>query len=63
MLRDKSSFAVKQNSGSTRTLTIEKDYVMGGDPLSADTTAEGQVVFVGYRRERPGIQLRRLRGR
>jgi hypothetical protein len=46
--RDKSSFAVKQNSGSTRTLTIEKDYVMGGDPLSADTTAEGQVVFVGY---------------
>ena len=35
-------------NGSTRTLTIEKDYVMGGDPLSADTTAEGQVVFVGY---------------
>ena len=48
LLRDKSSFAVKQNNGSTRTLTIEKDYVMGGDPLSADTTAEGQVVFVGY---------------
>ena len=21
---------------------------MGGDPLSADTTAEGQVVFVGF---------------
>ncbi len=48
LLRDKSSFAVKQNNGPTRTLTIEKDYVMGGDPLSADTRAEGQVVFVGY---------------
>ncbi len=48
LLRDKSSFVVKPKNGSTRTLTIEKDYVMGGDPLSADTTAEGQVVFVGY---------------
>ncbi len=47
LLRDKSSFTVKHD-GSTRTLTIEKDYVMGGDPLSADTTAEGQVVFVGF---------------
>jgi Peptidase family M28 len=47
LLRDKSSFAVKHD-GATRTLTIEKDYVMGGDPLSADTTAEGQVVFVGF---------------
>ena len=48
LLRDKSSFVVKPNKGSTRTLTIDKDYVIGGDPLSADTTAEGQVVFVGY---------------
>jgi hypothetical protein len=48
LLRDKSSFVVKPRNGSTRTLTIEKDYVMGGDPLSADTTAEGQVVFVGF---------------
>ena len=47
LLRDKSSFAKPKNA-STRTLTIEKDYVMGGDPLSADTTAEGQVVFVGF---------------
>jgi Peptidase family M28 len=47
LLRDKSSFTMKHD-GSTRTLTIEKDYVMGGDPLSADTTAEGQVVFVGF---------------
>ena len=47
LLQDKSSFTLKHN-GSIRTLTIEKDYVMGGDPLSADTTAEGQVVFVGY---------------
>ena len=48
LLRDKSSFVVKPRNGSARTLTIEKDYVMGGNPLSADSTAEGQVVFVGY---------------
>jgi len=48
LLRDKSSLVVKPRNGSTRTLTIEKDYVMGGNPLSADTTAEGQVVFVGF---------------
>jgi hypothetical protein len=47
LLRDKSSLVLKRES-STRTLTIDKDYVMGGDPLSADTTAEGQVVFVGF---------------
>ncbi len=47
LLRDKSSLVLKRDS-STRTLTIDKDYVMGGDPLSADTTAEGQVVFVGF---------------
>jgi hypothetical protein len=47
LVRDKSSLTVQHN-GSTRTLTIDKDYVMGGDPLSADTTAEGQVVFVGF---------------
>jgi len=47
LLRDRSSVTVKHN-GSTRTLTIDKDYVMGGDPVSADTTAEGQVVFVGF---------------
>ena len=48
LLRDKSSLVVKPKNGSPRTLTIEKNYVMGGDPLSADTTAEGQVVFVGF---------------
>ena len=48
LLRDKSSLVVKPKNGSPRTLTIEKDYVVGGDPLSADTTAEGQVVFVGF---------------
>jgi Peptidase family M28/PA domain len=56
LLRDKSSFVVKPKNGSTRTLTIEKDYVMGGDPLSADTTAEGQVVFVGYGVSAPEFQ-------
>ena len=47
LMQDKSSMTLKHN-GSTRTLTIFKDYVMGGDPVSADTTAEGQVVFVGF---------------
>jgi peptidase M28-like protein len=47
LLQDKSSLTLKHN-GSTRILTIFKDYVMGGDPVSADTTAEGQVVFVGF---------------
>jgi hypothetical protein len=47
LLRDKSSLMVKHD-GAARTLIIDKDYVMGGDPLSADTTAEGQVVFVGF---------------
>ena len=47
LLRDKSSVSVK-NNGASRTLTIEKDYVMAGDPLSTDARVEGQVVFVGY---------------
>jgi Peptidase family M28 len=47
LLRDKSSLTVKRN-GSSRMLTIDKDYVMSGDPLSTDTTAEAGVVFVGY---------------
>jgi hypothetical protein len=45
--RDKSSVSIK-NNGSNRSLIIEKDYVMAGDPLSTDTRVEGQVVFVGY---------------
>jgi Peptidase family M28 len=47
LVQDKSSLTVTRN-GSSRTLTFAKDYVMGGDPLSADTTAEGRVVFVGF---------------
>ena len=47
LLRDRSSLTVRRN-GSTRMLTIDKDYVMSGDPLSPDTTAEAQVVFIGY---------------
>ena len=47
LLQDKSSLTLK-HEGATRTLIIDKEYVMGGDPLSADTTAEGQVVFVGF---------------
>ena len=47
LVQDKSSLTVTRN-GTSRTLTFAKDYVMGGDPLSADTTAEGRVVFVGF---------------
>ncbi len=47
LVQDKSSLTVTRN-GASRTLAFAKDYVMGGDPLSTDTTAEGQVVFVGF---------------
>jgi Peptidase family M28 len=47
LVQDKSSLTVTRN-GTSRTLTFAKDYVTGGDPLSADTTAEGRVVFVGF---------------
>src|SRR5207244_11279764 len=45
--RSNSSLTLKHN-GTARTLTIDQDYAMLGDPLSADTTAEAPVVFVGY---------------
>ena len=47
LMRDQSSLTFTRD-GSSRVLTLDKDYVLGGDPVSADTTAEGQVVFVGY---------------
>ncbi len=47
LLKDKSSLTVEHN-GSTRTLILDKDYVMGGNPLSTDARVEGQVVFVGF---------------
>jgi len=47
LMRDQSSLTFTRD-GSSRVLTLDKDYVMFGDPVSADTTAEGQVVFVGY---------------
>jgi hypothetical protein len=43
-----SSSLTLQRDGSSRTLTIDQDYTMLGDPLSTDTTAAGSVVFVGY---------------
>ncbi len=47
LLQDKSSLTLK-HGGTTRTLALDKDYVMGGDPLSGDTRAEAEVVFVGF---------------
>ncbi|MGH9553283.1 MAG: hypothetical protein ACRD3W_28135, partial [Terriglobales bacterium] len=47
LLPDKSSLTLK-HGGTTRTLVLEKDYVMGGDPLSSDAKVEGPVVFVGF---------------
>src|SRR6185369_4345090 len=38
--RDKSSVSVK-NNGLNRSLIIEKDYVIAGDPLSTDARVEG----------------------
>lgn len=55
LLPDKSSLTLKHNN-STRTLTIDKNYVMAGDPLLTDTTAEGQVVFVGFGVSAPEFQ-------
>jgi Peptidase family M28 len=47
LLKDKSSLTLEHN-GSIRTLILDKDYVMGGNPLSTDTQVEGKVVFVGF---------------
>jgi Peptidase family M28 len=47
LLQDKSSLTLK-HGGTTRTLVLDKDYVMGGDPLSSDAKVEGPVVFVGF---------------
>jgi len=47
LVQDKSSLTLK-HGGTTRILTLDKDYVMGGDPLAGDTRAEGEVVFVGF---------------
>ncbi len=47
LLRSASSLTLKHN-GTARTLTVDQDYAMLGDPLSADTRAEAEVVFVGY---------------
>ena len=61
LLKDKSSLTLKHN-GTTRTLVLDKDYVMGGDPLSGDTKVEGEVGVRRFRRERAGVRLRRLCG-
>jgi hypothetical protein len=47
LLKDKSSITLKHN-GSTRSLVLGKDYMMGGDPVSSATSVEGPVVFVGF---------------
>lgn len=47
LLKDKSLVTLKHN-GSVRTLVLDKDYVMGGDPLSSDAKVSSQVVFVGF---------------
>lgn len=45
--RQQSSLTL-QGSGKTQKLTIDQDFVMRGDPLKTDTTAEAPVVFVGF---------------
>jgi len=58
--RDKSSVSIK-NNGLNRSLIIEKDYVMAGDPLSTDARVEGSGRVRRLRCKRSGIRLRRLR--
>lgn len=44
---DQSSITVKQG-GLSKTLAMNQDYLMRGDPLRTDVTAEAPLVFVGY---------------
>ncbi len=47
LLRDQCALNVHRN-GSEQRLVFDKDYVMVGDPLRTDTSAEAPLVFVGY---------------
>ena len=47
LLRDQSSLTIRRE-GAEQTLVMDKDYVMTGDPLRADTNADAQVVFAGF---------------
>jgi peptidase M28-like protein len=47
LLRDQSSLTIRRE-GAEQRLVLDKDYVMVGDPLRVDTSAEAPVVFAGY---------------
>jgi hypothetical protein len=44
--RGQTSLTLKTN-GAERTLAIDQDYLLGGDPNATNSTAEGQVMYVG----------------
>src|SRR4051794_5063478 len=44
---EQSTFSLTTN-GNEESLAIDKDWISGGDYLRTDTSAEGQVVFVGF---------------
>ena len=45
--RGQTSLTLKTN-GTERSLTIDRDYLLRGDPSSQNSTAEGQLTYVGY---------------
>ncbi len=47
LLRDQTSMLV-DNGGAEKKLAVDKDFVLQGNPLSSDSTASAEVVFVGY---------------
>jgi hypothetical protein len=47
LVREQSTLKLKVN-GTERTLAQDHDYLLRGDALSTNSTAEGQVTYVGY---------------
>ena len=47
LIRDQSSLKLNYG-GSEKTLAMDQDFLMRGDPVHSDTTAQARLVFVGY---------------
>jgi hypothetical protein len=47
LMKDQSSLTIEHN-GSERQLTINKDFVLAGEPLSPNAFVRAEAVFVGY---------------
>jgi peptidase M28-like protein len=55
LVRDQSSMKLNYG-GSEKTLTMDRDFLMRGDPVSTNTTAQAPLVFVGYGVTAPDFQ-------